>query len=617
MFLVTATLFLNTFKGEFIYDDLEVVINNPEITQWNFWQGWGIMGRFTRSLSLMLDYKIFGDSPYGYHFQNIIWHLSSTILLYILYSRLTKDWVVSLMGALFFASHPLHVESVANISNRKDLLCMFFFLLSFLTYIYFIEHGRKPLWFILSLFAWVLALNSKEVAVVLPLLIMSYELVLLPRDRRWLLKKGTVPILFLAIGAVATLMYVFSVVDLSKIDNIATLGGHRGEVTYFSVFLTSAKAFWYYIRLLLFPFNLSPDYIVELSVSFADLRLFSLWILKLIFIASPFYFLRKNSLIAFGLFWFVINYIPVSNIVPLTYIVADRYMYIPSAGFCLVLAVCCSDLYRKLSSSGKKEKVFSIWILIVSIIAIVVSYSVTTVMYNSVWINGSRLWTHAVKVTPMSYKAHNNLGKIYTRLGDLQRAVKLFNQSLALSPYPKTYVNRGNAFYYAGDYDKAAADYNKAIEIDPLLAEAYYGLGTVDNLLGEYDRALIALKKAVDLKPELVQAYNNLGNVYNKLGNLKQALYNYNKAIDINPVYANAYSNRAYTYMILGDYSLATEDYEKVDELGAGSAAVYYNLGLIYSKIEDNEKSFYFYKKAAKLGDKRAKLKLESFKRAD
>ncbi|MDT8318482.1 MAG: tetratricopeptide repeat protein [bacterium] len=620
LFAAASSVFLNTFKGEFVYDDLVVVMNNPGIAQWNFWHGWGVMGRFTRSLTLMLDYMIFGSSPYGYHLQNILWHALSTLLLYRVFIRLSNDRSVSFLGAIFFALHPIHVESVANISNRKDLICMSFSLLSFLSYINFMERERRAKWFVLVLATWFLALNSKEVAIILPLSFLIYEFLYLPKDNRWLLKRPVILFVVVAAGAFLVLMYILtvyqyygkSVVDFSKVGNILTLGGHRGDVTYFSVASTSARAFWDYIKLLLFPFNLSPDYIIELSTPFVDPALIFLWCMQILFIFSPFYFAKKNPLVAFGLFWFLIHYIPISNLLPIAYIVADRYMYIPSAGFCLVLAACCISIYRGVSLKAANVVLKSF--VIVLICLMITGYSVTTFIYNSVWRDEETLWSHAVLVSPMSYKAHNNLGEVYIKKGYFQKAIKEFDQSLSIFSISKTYVNRGNAFAYLGKYGEAVADYSKAIALAPKLAEAYYGVGTVYIDMKEFDRAIDSLSEAVAIDPDFEQAHNNLGNAYNHSGNLPEALNSYSRAIELNPLYAVAYKNRAYTYMSIKNYSQAIKDYKKAIELGLVSAGIYYNVGMIYSELRDSENAYSFYKKAASMGDRRAIIKAGSFK---
>ena len=140
---VTILLFANTLNNDFTYDDYPVVISDPQIKYWHFLDLWEVWGRSTRTLSLMVDYHIFGDSPFGYHAQNILWHLLSVLLLFFIFVKLSGNQFTSFIAALFFAVHPIHVEAVANIANRKELICMFFSLSSFLLYLTFLQAEYK------------------------------------------------------------------------------------------------------------------------------------------------------------------------------------------------------------------------------------------------------------------------------------------------------------------------------------------------------------------------------------------------------------------------------------------------------------------------------------------
>lgn len=288
---VSVLLYLNTFSGEFVYDDLVVVLENPEIKSWNFWGSWGFVGRFTRTLSLMLDFKLFGDVPYGYHFQNILWHALSVIALYFLLLIILKDQTISFLAALFFAVHPIHVETIANISNRKDILCLFFSLVSFIFYIRFIDakQYKKVYWFFLCLLCWVLALNSKEVAIVLPLSLIAYEILFLPKEDRFLFKKPLLALLCFFIGVAILTVYLVNTLNFSDISFIETLAGYREKPSFFPVVITSSVTFWKYIFLIIFPFNLSPDHRIHLYKSISDPTVVFSFMAIIIFVSLIFY----------------------------------------------------------------------------------------------------------------------------------------------------------------------------------------------------------------------------------------------------------------------------------------------------------------------------------------
>ncbi len=180
---VTLLLFVESLSAEFTYDDIHNVLNDPQIRHMHFWDlfdigdihfGWR---RHVRTLSFMVDYALFGSSPIGYHLHNLLWHVISVALFYVVVRKLSKQVWISLLAAVIFAIHPIHVEVVTNITNRKELLCMAFLLAAFISYDGFVrEVGPKRWgWLTGSLAAWSLALFSKQVAIVLPLYLIAYE----------------------------------------------------------------------------------------------------------------------------------------------------------------------------------------------------------------------------------------------------------------------------------------------------------------------------------------------------------------------------------------------------------------------------------------------------------
>lgn len=510
LILATATilLFANTFGGDFVYDDLTVVVKNPEIRYWHFWDLWDIMGRSTRTLSLMIDYHLFGDSPTGYHFQNILWHVLSVLLLYLTFIKLSGDRLLSFTGALLFAVHPIHVEAVANVANRKEMLCMTFSLLSFLSYLKFIEGkgGKKWQWLLGSFFCWYLAINSKQVAIVLPLSMVVYEYIFLPEGKRFLTAKP-----LLLAGALLSggfLVYQYTIKDI-----VFEKAGYIGEFSPFSLMLNTPRAILSYFQLLLFPLNLSPDYFVKSYSSLADPVVVLSWIVVLAVLVLPFYLIRRMPLLSFGIFWFFIHYIPVSSLIPHTHMLADRYMYIPSVAYCLLMLGIAQKLRHDLTDHPNKRYVF---ILSITFAATVLAlYSVKTIRYNSIWKNDKGLWEYAARVSPNSVTAHYKVGNIHSESGNYRQALKAYGEAIELYPfYPQSadlYTNRGNAYGNLAYYDKAINDYNKAIEVNPRQADAYYNRGVINDSLGNRKQAMSDWRKAIDLNPMDKDASNNLG----------------------------------------------------------------------------------------------------------
>ena len=569
LMVVTLLLNLNTVSDRFDYDDYLVIVDSDEVKYWHFWDLWHVAGRGVRTLSLMLDYRLFGDSPAGYHIQNILWHLLSVLLLYVIFEKISKDRALAFLGGLFFTIHPVHVESVAYISYRKDLLCMFFYSLSFLSYMFFIELKGNKKWYCLafSLFTFFLAINSKEVAVTLPIVIAAYEIIFVPREARVLTGRPLLLFSGVIVGSILALVYLTNRLDFSHLGSIKTLGGHSGELSLYSVLATSAPAFWKYLGLLFFPFGLSPDHIIELYQSFINLYVVLSLVAFTIVALSPFFLLGKKKLMAFGILWFLINYIPVSNIIPLTYIVADRYMYLPSAGFSLFMAVFIKGMWDK--ESFLKNRHQSKTVVTVLTMIIVISFSVKTLRYNALYKDPVKLWEYTVNIYPHSLKARLNLARVN---------------------------------HQSGDYEKAMIDYNYVISMDPEYFPGYYNRAILNKAMGRYDSAVSDYGRVIELNPGIEEAYTNRGNLYRRLGSYDKAIEDFNRAIGINNRSGNAYYNRCVAFYKSGAPELAKADCETSLKINPRFAKAYYVLGLIFKDMGINERAASYFNKAADLG---------------
>lgn len=607
--LVAILVFVGTLGGDFLYDDYNIIVNNPQIRSWDILHIWKLPERPVRIVSLMLDYHLFGLDPRGYHLQNIFWHISSVLLLYALFFKLSGDALLSFFGAFLFALHPIHVEAVANIANRKEPICMFFSLLSFLLYMKFMEK-RRWLWLFISLLAFYLALYSKEVAFVLPILFLAYEYIFIPAENRFLSKR-LLPLLIglvLAAALFAALMLRHKHFDFINVGSTLSFAGYRGDASLFSVIYSSPKAFWNYVQLLLFPFNLSPGHIMDLSSNVADPLVIVSWLAIVCCLWLSIYLIPRRPLISFALLWFFIHYLPISNLLPSTYLVAERYMYIPSAGFCLLLAAIAKNGVKTFALRRGSSFATSSALIVLVIGGF---YSIQTISYSYIWSDRLRFWNYALKVNPDSSKYYNNRGMAYNDKGKYKEAIEDFSRSIERSPLKGiTYSNRGNAYLYLGRYEEAIKDYEKSIKLDPTYAEASYNLGIAYQSIGDYQQALHNFNQTISLKPGFNKVYNNRGNTYNQIGNYKKAIEDYSMAIKLDMRYEKAYFNRAVTYYRIGELRKAASDHNSVIELNPQNAKAYYYLGLEYSGMGDANKAQRYYEKAATLGLKEARKML-------
>lgn len=596
--IITIMLFANTFGGEFVFDDSKVVVNNPEIRYWHFWDLWELFGqsRNVRTLSLMIDYHFFGDSAQGYHLQNVFWHLLSVLLLYFLFLRLSGERFYSFLGALFFAVHPIHVEAVANIANRKDSLCMAFSLMSFLSYLKFLEcrTSRRWGWLPFSFASFFMAINSKQIAVILPLSFVVYEYLFLQKEERFLAKRKSVLITTGIIGSAMSFWYVFNYLEPIK-------GGFIGESNKYTIVINFAIVFLKNIFLLIFPADLAPEHVVSLKSSLLNVAIIFSWIsIVLISFYTLFLFKKKEKMLSFGILWLFIHYIPVSNIVPNAYFIADRYLYIPSAGFCMVLAFADKNLFDKLCYI--KGRRFALYITTVPVIVLLAGYAFKTVSYNAAWRDNFSIWNHELKIYPDSARGYHFRGSAYSKAGNFEQALKDYNRSIELAPYyAEFYNNRGNFYAKFAEFSEAMKDYNMAVSLDSDYEEAYYNRGITFGKLGFHKKAIADFDMAIKINPKYTAAYKDRGIAYGSLEDYDSALADFNKAIEIDTEYFEVYNSRGIVYYRLGKYEDALTDFKKVVHIDPKNEKAYYNMELCYSRLGVKNKA-----KAANTGPKRA-----------
>jgi len=600
---ITLLIFSVTFSADFVYDDFPVLVHNADVRQWHFWDLWRGLTRGTRTLSLMVDYHMFGDSPMGYHVQNIGWHIASTILLYYFLIKVSGDRVLSFIAALIFAVHPVHVETVANISNRKDSLCMTFSLSAIICFINFLSQVRlkKWTWFAGCLASWLFALYSKQVAIAVPLILISYEYLFLDEKQRFLMKR---PPLLLAVGALATAAGIYFLWGIKYAK-----GGYIGALSMPVALLIAGEVFWGYIKLLLFPFSLSPDHIVEIHSYYNYISLIISWAGLFGLVMLVFVLPRDKALLAFGITWMIINYIPVSAPMPLSYFMADRYMYIPSAGACMVFAFFMRRINLKPPLMGRiKGDMIGLTLLVL----IVVCYSVKTVNYSKVWLNKENLWTYTLKVSPNSVAAHNNMGDLLNKSGRYKEAVEYLRKAILLKPEASgSYLNLGVSYYKMGHIAEAILNFKTAIEKDGSDAKPYYSLALIDKERGDFIHAISNLNMAIKLEPDYTDSFSLRGLVHALMGNNVMAVRDLSKAIELDPLNYKALENRGHVYYNKGLYKEAIKDLRASVDINQSNGQAFFNLGIIYLEMGKKGEARECFEKALNLGLADAKKYLE------
>ena len=526
--LVTLAVFWQVNQYDFInFDDPLYVTDNSHIQSGITPDGflWAFSTTYANNfwhpmiwLSFMLDYQLYGLNAGGYHLTNLILHIMSTLLLFWLFNRITGSIWKSAFVAALFALHPLHVESVAWITERKDVLSAFFWMLTLCLYVYYTE---KPVIkrYLLVLSSFVCALMSKPMVVTLPVIMILLDYWPLKRFESkkgnlilWQLQEKTPFFLLSAVLVIITLLVHHDPTAKNISLNSRLANASVSFVTYLE------KTFWPQDMAVFYPF---PTQIPVWQVIGSSLLILVISITVIVTI-------KRLPYLFVGWLWYAITIAPVIGIIRSgEQAMADRFIYLPSIGIAVMLAWGVPLLFPR--ADMRKKILFPAGVAFITILSFI------TWQQCGYWKNSLDLFNHALLVTKDNYLAHNNRGSAYDKLGQYQNAIE---------------------------------DFNKTIRLKPDYALVYYNRGTVYGELGQYQQAIGDFDKAIRLKPDDAKAYNNRGFIYVKFGQYQLAIDDYNKAIRLKQNYADAYYNRGLAYLLQGNNELGCVDAQKACELG-------------------------------------------------
>ncbi|MFC1631249.1 tetratricopeptide repeat protein [Candidatus Omnitrophota bacterium] len=606
LILISGAIFANTFNNVFMWDDNSLILENryikqlkhlPYIFSLHYWRyhhpGTKGLYRPITTVSFALDYSLWRVSPFGYHLSNLILHIINVLLIYFLVVRLSGKAAegllsIPLLTALFFATHPIHTESVTWIKNRADLLALLFFLSALLLFINSIRKVKlATLLYSLSVCAFALALSAKVAAISLPFILLLYIVCFLsPADYKKALLK-TIPF-FAVIGLY--LIYKFS------LSGSGASSASASSLTVSTHILVIIKTIGYYFKLLLLPLNLNAERILAVPKSlFTAPVAFSIAAISVVLTLVIKTF-KTNKLVCFGLLWILTSLGPFSNIIYLSSRpIAEQRLYIPSLGFCLLLALALKRL-----SNAKLTAIITICLLSF--------YSTTTIIRNRDWRDSVTFWTKTAEASSQSARAHNNLGKALSTSGQPQQAIREYRQAIALDPsFFEAYTNLGNLFAETERPDQAFEHYQKAVEINPQDYLAYFNLAVTLNELGRKQEAVEAYRKNIAINPDYGRAYNNLAVILEELGRKQEALEFYEKAAEITPDFATYY-NLGSIYGELNRKPEAIAAYKQAIRIDPDDARGYDGLALFYFRNRQYDLALEYSQKAKQRGLVNTKL---------
>jgi len=576
IFTITFVSFFPSLKnGITNWDDDAYLVENPMIRNLS-WKNIkailsnSFLGHYhpLTLLSYSIEFKFFKSNPFPYHTTNFILHLCNGLLVFWLMVMLTGGLLTSFAVALLFGIHPLHVESVAWISSRKDVLYAFFFLGSMISYLYYRKtQGMK--YYYLSLFLFLFSLLSKVMAVTLPVVLFLCDYFLNRKlDRKNFIEK----IPFLIIAFVFGMIAIFS--PLASPRAPAAL---IHKTSFFDYFLIISNMFITCLSKLIIPIKLSCLYPFLKEIGRPWPYVFLYWSAIAGFLMVGMILRKSTKKIILGGLFFFITILPVLPIK----IFADRFTYIPSIGIFYIAGAGLSWLYQSKIGHLRMVKAF----LLIIFFGCIGTFSFLTWERVQVWKDSITLWDDALKNYSKNPIAYNNRGNAYADKGLYDQAISDLNKAIEIDPrFPLAFNNRGNAYVGKGLYDQGISDFNKAIEIDPRFAKAYNNRGNAYVGKGLYDQAISDLNKAIEINPRFALAYNNRGNAYVGKGLYDQALSDFNKAIEINSRFAQAYNNRGNAYADKGLYDEALSNFNKAIEINPRFAQAYNNRGNAYTE---------------------------------
>jgi len=594
--------FVNWDDDLYVYENQHISSIDMVFLKWAFSDFYGSNWHPLTWMSHAMDCTLWGLNPVGHHLTNIILHAVNTFLVVILVSRLSEssEWIttggtaagsykemkIMIMAGvtgLLFGLHPLHVESVAWIAERKDLLCALFTLASIIVYANYVKaktrvEAKTTLFsrffdkrYLIALGIFALALLSKPMAMTLPAVLLVLDWY--PFKRIHSIKTflaacvEKVPFLFLSLLSM-TITFLAQRAGESMVPMVSLPFSNRVIVAVHSL---GAYLWQMIVPLGLLPFYPHPKHVSLLSLNYIlatgfviAITIFCFWMKKR----------QKIWLSVWG--YYFVTLIPVLGIVQVGgQSMADRYTYLPSVGPFLIIGMLAAR-FSITAEKGKQEAVtfHPVYPFVVLLVLYFIMLSCLTVKQIGIWRNSIVLWSTVIEKEP--------------------------------AQVPLAYYNRGQAFMNQRQIERAIKDYTAATVLNPFYHEAFYNRGLAFEMIGQQDLAIEDYEKAISLNSNNYQAYNNRGVLYGKTGLYDKAVEYFNRSLAINPAYPDAYFNRGFTYTLKGRPDDALADFDKAIGLYPQFAPAYFHRGNLHLRMGRKRAAAVDFRKACELGIREA-----------
>lgn len=553
--LLTLAVYLQVKNFDFVnYDDNTYVYENSNIhnglsvesVKWAFTTGYANFWHPLTWLSHILDWQLYGSNPAGHHLTNLLFHILNTLLLFIVFKKLTNEIWQSVFAAALFAVHPLHVESVAWISERKDLLSTFLAILTLLAYLRYVKH-KGFLNYIFSLSIFVFGLMAKPMLVTLPFVFLLLDYWPLCRIKKfeWKISKyllfEKIPFIILSI--------FFSFIAFYMQQRGGAIPAESAIPLKFRV-LNAFISYSTYIKKMFWPSRLAVFYPhpgQKVSMLYAVISAVILLAITLF----VFRFAKKHRYLVTGWFWYIGTLLPVIGLIQVgNHAMADRYSYIPLIGLFIIIAWGADELMFKLPY----KKISSAFISLLIISAL----SVCSYFQIGRWSDSLNLFSHALDVTNNNYVAHTNMGMALYELKRMDEAEFHYAQASLIEPDSHlAHIRLASILYQAGKLNESACEYETALRI----------------------------------KPNNPKVLNELGIIFGRQAKLEDSKRYFKNAIQIDPNFMEAYINIAAVLMIQNKIDEAAEYLNELLKLNSSSARAYFYLGQIFLQKNNSERA--------------------------
>lgn len=568
--LLSAAVYLNTLSNGFVYDDVWVVQKNswirsasfiPDILTsdvWNFSSNSpSNYYRPAMYLTFMAVYHLSGLDPRAFHLVSLILNSLVCAIAFVTTTKLLQQFrageghflLSAFAAALLFATHPIHTEAVAWIAAVPELTYSLFFLLSLYLYVLSKEGTRGS--YLLSIAAYFLALFCKEPALLLPIILFSYDYCLGEKlgDAK-LRTRRYIP--YLAIGLIYLLVRVAALGHLAQTGKYNKLAFHEALINVFPLFSEYlVKLFW--------PVNLNAFTVYKPVASLFTLRGGLAIVVVLMFVVFLRLTLKRSQLSFLGLVFIVTPLLPVLYIPAMPEnIFAERYLFLPSFGFALLIA---DGLANFLKEGGSRR----ISAVVISVVVLSLLYSIGTMTRNNVWKDNLSFYSDILKKSPDVPMMHVDLGWTLFKMGNLESALREYSIALKIRPdLAEPHNNIGLIYEQRNQISEAIQEYRAALDIDPAYPAAHNNLGNAYMSLNLLDEAINEFQEALRLSPQYAAAHYNLGNAFSARGRFIEAVQEYKRVIVIEPYDLDAHNNLGVAYLSLNRVSEAIDQFNLV-----------------------------------------------------